>query len=126
MATKATRKLNLENTQESDGLLASAARTVGHAAGAAAKALGLDHSDLGTATPAAKSKRGRTKTLKTRSARAHRKSHAEQVKSAAKSLFLKGSKELGAPYRRVMGKPAANWTEKDLEYVNGLVAKHGK
>jgi hypothetical protein len=123
MATKATRKSNLENTPESDGFLASAARTVGHAAGTAAKAIGLDSS---IAAAPAESKRGRTKTPKTLSARVHRKNHAEEVKSAAKSLFPKGSAQLGAPYRRVMGKPAANWTEKDLEYINGLVAKHGK
>jgi len=125
MATKATRKSNRENTPKPDGLLASAARTVGHAAGTAAKALGLDHTDSGIVAPA-KSKRSRTKTPKTVSARAHRKNHAEAAKSTAKSLFPKESAQLGAPYRRVMGKPAANWTEKDLAYINGLVAKHGK
>jgi len=126
MATKATRKSNLKKPPESDGLLASAARTVGHAAGTAAKALGLDHPDFGKAAAPAKSKRARTKTPKTLSSRAHRKANAEEVKSAAKSLFRKGSAQLGPPYSRVMGKPAANWTEKDLAYINGLVAKHGK
>jgi hypothetical protein len=126
MATKAKRKSNLENTPESNGLLASAARSVGHAAGTAAKALGLDHPDFGIAAAPARSKRSRTKGPKTLSARVHRKNHAEEAKSTAKSLFRKDSAQLGAPYRRVMGKPAANWTEKDLEYINGLVAKHGK
>ena len=126
MATKATRKSNLEKTPESSGFLATAARTVGHAAGTAAKAIGLDHLDSSPAAAPAKSKRSRTKPLKTLSARARRKNHAEEVKSAAKSLFPKGSAGPGAPYRRVMGKPAANWTEKDLEYINGLVAKHRK
>jgi hypothetical protein len=114
-ATRAKRKSNRENTREPEGFLASAARTVGHAAGAAAKAIGLDHADS-----------GRTKTPKRLSARVRRTNHAEEVKAAAKSLFPKGSAALGAPYRRVMGKPTANWTEKDLEYINGLVAKHGK
>jgi len=100
-ATRAKRKSNHENTPESEGLLASLARTVGHAAGAAAKAVGLDHADA-----------GRTKTPKRLSARVRRTNHAEEVKSAAKSLFPKGSAALGAPYRRVMGKPTANWTEK--------------
>jgi len=126
MATKATPKSNLEHTPESDGFLAGVARTVGHAAGTAAKAIGLDHLDSSPAAAPAKSKRSRTKPLKTLSARVRRKNQAEEVKSAAKSLFPKGSPESGAPYRRVMGKPVANWTEKDIEYMNGLVAKHGK
>ena len=125
-ATKATRKSNHEHIPESEGFLASAARYVGHAAGAAAKAIGVDHPDSGIGAAPAKSKPSRTKTPKRLSARAHRKNRAEEVKSAAKSLFPKGLAELGVPYRRVMGKPAANWSEKDLEYVNGLVAKHGQ
>jgi hypothetical protein len=128
-ATKAIRRSNPVNTTDSDSILASAARTVGHAAGAAAKAIGLDHLDSGAGAAPAKSTRSRAKTAKTPkrlSARVHHKNHAEEVKSAAKSLFPKGLAELGAPYRRVMGKPAANWTEKDLAYVSGLVAKHGK
>jgi hypothetical protein len=124
-ATRAKRKSNREQTPESEGFLASAARTVGHAAGAAAKAIGLDHADSGAAAPA-KSKRGRAKTPKRLSARGTRTNQAEEVKSVAKTLFPKSLAQLGAPYRRVMGKPAANWTEKDLEYVIGLIAKHGK
>ncbi|MGA3237267.1 MAG: hypothetical protein ABSG03_13255 [Bryobacteraceae bacterium] len=64
--------------------------------------------------------------MKRQSARVHRKNRAEEVRSAAKGLFPKGLAELGAPYRRVMGKPTANWTEKDLAYIDSLVAKHGK
>jgi hypothetical protein len=126
MATKAKRKSNLDKISKPDGLLASAARTMGHAAGTAAKALGLDNPDSGIVAAPAKSKRSRTKAPKTRSARVYRKNQAEAAKSAAKSLFPKGSAQLGAPYRRIMGKPAANWTEKDLEYITVLVAKHGK
>jgi hypothetical protein len=124
--TKAARKSTREHTPESDGFLASAARTVGHAAGAAAKAIGLDHPDSGIGAAPAKSERSGTKTPKRPSARGHRKNQAEEVKSAAKSLFPKGLAELGAPYRKVMGKPAANWSEKDVEYVREMVAKHGQ
>jgi hypothetical protein len=124
--TRAIRKANRAHTVEPDGFLASAARTVGHAAGTAAIAIGLDHLDSSPAAAPAKSKRSRTKPPKTLSARVRRKNHAEEVKSAAKGLFPRGSAELGAPYRRVMGKPTANWTEKDLAYIDGLVAKHGK
>jgi len=121
--TRAARKSNRAHAPESEGFLASAARTVGHAAAAAAIAIGLDHPD---SAPPVKPKSSRTKTPKRLSARLHRKNRADEAKSAAKRLFPKGLAELGAPYRRVMGKPAANWTEKDLEYIDGLVAKHGK
>jgi hypothetical protein len=124
--TKTARKSNREHTPESDGFLAVAARTVGHAAGAAAKAMGLDHPYSGNGAAPAKSILSRTKTPKRLSARGHRKNQAEEVKSAAKSLFPKGLAEFGAPYRKVMGKPAAIWSERDLEYVSGLVAKHGQ
>jgi hypothetical protein len=125
-ATRASRKLSRAHTPASDGILATAARTLGHAAGAAAKAIGLDQPDSGAGGARAKSKHSRTKTLKRVTPRVHRTNQADQAKAAAKNLFPKGLAELGAPYRRVMGKPTANWTEKDLEYVNGLVAKHGK
>jgi hypothetical protein len=99
---------------------------MGRAAGTAAKAIGLDHPDSGIAARPAKSKRGPAKPPERVSARAHRKNRAEELKTAAKGLFPKGLAELGAPYRRVMGKPTANWTEKDLAYIDGLVAKHSK
>jgi hypothetical protein len=35
----------------------------------------------------------------------------------------KGTAALDAKYRRAMGKPAANWTEKEIEHVNAVVAK---
>jgi hypothetical protein len=124
--TRAKRKSSRAHTPEPEGFLASAARTVGRAAGTAAKAIGLDHPDSGIAAAPAKSKRSPTKTPKRLSARVQRTNHAEEVKAAAKSLFPKGLAEFGAAYRRVMGKPTANWTEKDLAYIDGLIAKHGK
>jgi hypothetical protein len=104
-----------------EGILAKAARTVGHAAGQAAKAMGLDHADSSAHDPA-KPAAGRPKRA---SARVQRKNQAEKAKAAAEALLSKSSKDLGAPYRRVMGKPTGNWTNKDIEYVNGLIAKQG-
>jgi hypothetical protein len=115
--TRAKRKLIRAKAPESEGFLASAARTVGHAAGTAAIAIGLEHPEAAPAGPKAKPRRS--------SARVQRKSRAEQAKSAAKNVFAKGTKEPAAPYRKIMGKPVANWTEKDLLYINGLVEKHG-
>ena len=45
------------------------------------------------------------------------------MKAKAKKLLSKGAAELGVPFRRAMGKPAGNWSDKDIEYVNGVVAK---
>jgi hypothetical protein len=121
-ATKTKRKTNSESAREHEGFLTAAARRVGHAAGKAAKAVGLDQPDSSeTASP--KSKAGGAKPSKNPSARSRRKTQAEEVKSKAAKLLSKGSADPGAPFRRVMGKPAANWSDKDIAYVNGLVAK---
>ena len=104
-----------------EGLLTKAARSVGHAAGQAVKAMGLDHPGSEVEAPA----KPKTVQPKRTSARIQRKNQAEKAKSAAKTLLSKSSVDLGAPYRRVMGKPTGNWTNKDIEYVNGLVAKQG-
>jgi len=121
-ATKSKEQSSVENAAEHDDFLSSTARTVGHAAGAAAKAIGLDHAAAGVGVPA-KAKVGRAKTSRRPSTRANRKGRAEEAKSAAGNVFSKDSAKLGAPYRKVMGKPAANWSDKDIQYVNGLVAK---
>jgi hypothetical protein len=121
-ANKSRRKTNSERSPEQEGFLTAAARSVGYAAGKAAKAIGLDHPDSSAAV-ARKPEIERAKTLKRPSARARRKNQAEKAKSKAAKLLSKGSADPGAPFRRVMGKPAANWSGKDIEYVNGLVAK---
>lgn len=123
MATsKSKRRSGPESAPAQEGLLTTAARTVGHAAGEAAKAIGIDHADSGVDAEA-EPKIGPAKTSKRLSARARRKNQAEEAKSAAEKFLSKGAADLGAPYRRVMGKPAANWTAKEIEYINGLVAK---
>jgi hypothetical protein len=113
---------NSEETREQEGLLSTAARSVGHAAGKAALAMGLDHPDA-SAAAAPKPKTGRAKALKRPSARSRRTIQAEEVKSKAEKLLSKGDANPGAPFRRAMGKPAANWSDKDIQYVKGLVAK---
>lgn len=115
----AATELSSESAPTQEGLLTVAARTVGHAAGKAAKAMGLDQASV----PG--SKTNRNKTGKPLSARARRKDRAEDLKSKGASLLSKNSADLGAPYRRVMGKPAANWSDKDIDYVRRFLAKHG-
>jgi hypothetical protein len=114
---------NPEGAAAQEGLLTTAARTLGHAAGKAAKAIGLEEANSSVHAPG-RSKTRATKTPKRHSARARRQDQATELKAKAASVLAKGSAELGAPYRRVMGKPATNWTVKDIDFVNGLITKH--
>jgi len=110
-----------QRAQGPESLLTLAAKTVGHAAGQAAKAIGLEHADSKVHTAHGLKTMGR-KAPKRMSARLRRKDEATELKAKAASDLPKGSAELGAPYRRVMGKPAANWTVKDIDYIRGLIA----
>jgi hypothetical protein len=112
-----------ESVPAQESLLTAAARTLGHAAGEAAKAIGLEEADSSVHAPT-RSKTKKAKTPKRLSARARRQDQATELKAKAASVLPKGSADLGAPYRRVMGKPAANWTLKDIDYVSGLITKH--
>ena len=117
---KSGSKMKATGASEQEGLLASAARSVGHAVGKAAMAVGLE--DVGAVTKT-HSKIGRRKAAKPSSVRSRRKTQAEEVKAKATKLMSKGAADLGAPFRRAMGKPAGNWSDKDIEYVKGMVAK---
>jgi hypothetical protein len=113
---------NPEGAPAQEGLLTTAARTLGHAAGKAAKAIGLEEADSSVHAPS-RAKTKAAKTPKRHSTRARRQDQAAELKAKAASVLPKGSADLGAPYRRVMGKPATNWTAKDIDYVSGLIKK---
>jgi hypothetical protein len=122
-AEKSTEQSNPNGAVEHGSLLSVAARSVGRAAGMAAKAFGLEHPhaiDAGSASEHAGTHNNHAKRL---SSHAQRKQEAEQLKSQAKDLFSKGSTVLGVPYRRVIGKSAANWSEKDIAYVRELIER---
>lgn len=105
-----------------DGLLTVTARTLGHAVGKASNALGLEKADASVHAPR-RSNTKPAKTAKRLSARTRRKEQAVELKAQATEVLQKHSANLGAPYRRVMGKPAANWTAKDIDYMRGLITK---
>ena len=118
---KLSQKSSSENPSENQDFLTTVAKAVGQVAGKAAKTMGLEHSAAGVRAPSRS--KGRAKPPNRPSTRARRKTQAEELKSKAKGLLSKGSASPGAPYHRTMGKPAANWSDKDIDYVRGLLAK---
>jgi hypothetical protein len=108
------------------GILAVAARTVGHAAGEAVKVLGLQAGETPRAPTAAvpKMRRGELKMHQTPSARGKRSAHAAQAKRSAESLRKTAGFD-DVRYRRIMGKSPAIWSEPDIRYIDGLVASKG-
>jgi hypothetical protein len=107
---------------ETGGLLTAAARSVGHAAGEAVKALGFQAGAATAPAPAASPKpaKGKVNTARRPSPRSRRSAKAAEVKEAAAAL----DKEAGfddVRYRRIMGKAAPVWSEKDIDYIEGLV-----
>jgi hypothetical protein len=106
---------------ESQSLLVVAARSVGHAAGKAAQVIGLAHRRREAATA---NEEGHSASARRVSTHARRKQEAEKLKAEAHKLFAKNSIVLGVPYRRVIGKSAANWSDKDIAYVRELIERH--
>jgi len=125
----ATTETGSESAPAQEGLLTVAARTVGHAAGKAAKAIGLEHAEA-KVHPARRPKTAQAKAPKRASTRLRRKDEAAELKTQAAAALKgaaassKGAAASAAPYRRIMGKPSANWTAKDIGYIRGLIAKH--
>jgi hypothetical protein len=96
--------------REPEGLLASTARGLGHAAGVAARSLGSGEANA-PKLPGANGGSGR----------ARRIAEAATVKEAAARL---GKNALidDARYRRIVGKKPAIWSREDVDYVAGLVS----
>lgn len=99
--------------QEQEGLLVSAARKLGHAAGRAAAALGAEE-DAEARPNAASGQRLSVRARRIQDATAAKKSAAALGKSAFPD---------DVRYRRIMGKQPAIWSAEDVEYVNGLLAR---
>lgn len=99
--------------QEQEGLLTSAARMVGHAAGRVAKVLGAEADGPTEAHGGAG---------KPPSRRAQRIQKATAAKESAAALS-KSAVADNVRFRRTMGKPPSIWSEEDVEYVTGLLAK---
>lgn len=98
--------------QDHEGILVSAARTLGHAAGRAAAAMGAEPDGEPTANA------GSGKPL---SVRARRMQNATAAKESAAALGKSAFAD-DVRYRRIMGKPPKIWSEEDVVYVNGLVS----
>jgi hypothetical protein len=99
--------------REPEGLLASAARSLGHAAGVTARTLGLGEA---IAPNAARPKKG--------SGRAQRIAEAAAAKEAAAKLGKNAFTD-DVRYRRIVGKKPAIWSREDVDYVAGLVSAKG-
>jgi hypothetical protein len=115
-----------EPSSEAEGFLTSAARSVGHAAGEAAKALGLEAAETATAMKAparkgAKPRSAKPKIAKRTSARAQRGARAAEAKNAASKL-AKSAGSSDARYRRIMGKAPAIWSQEDVDYIERLAS----
>lgn len=104
----------IKDEHDAEGLLTSAAQAIGHAAGAAAKTLGL----AGAVGPEVFPNQGG-------SLRARRISEAAAARNAAAALGKNPFPD-DVRYRRIMGKKPAIWSREDVDYVAGLVsAKRG-
>ncbi len=108
-----------ESDVKDEGVLITAARTVGHAAGEAARSLGMG----GVASEHVKPRKS-AKPSKPVSGRAKRAEEAAALKEAAASLD-KAAASADVRYRRIMGKRPSIWSQKDIDYIDQLVsAKH--
>lgn len=106
---------------EPDGILNAAARTVGHAAGKAAIALGLDETEAAKPVKTPKKGAAKPKSGKRASARSNRITRAAAAKKAVIALgkeFASGDQR----YRRIVGKTSAAWSEADVDYVEQLMS----
>lgn len=109
------------DTAHEEGFLTSTARTLGHAAGEAAKALGLEHPEGAAPSQGPAKEEPKPKRVAHGSARARRVANATAVKQAATALG-KGAFSDDVRYRRTMGKPPAIWSDEDIDYIGGLVS----
>jgi hypothetical protein len=106
---------------EPDGILSVAARSVGHAAGKAAIALGLENAGAAKPIKQPKKHAAKAKRVKRVSARSNRIAKAAAAKKVAVAL----GKEFGSGdlrYRRIVGKTAAAWSQADVDYVEQITS----
>ena len=104
---------------EPEGFLSEAARTVGHAAGKAAKAFGLEEAEASKPAKATKKSGPKPKGGKRVSLRSKRIAQAAEVKKAAvASKDSAVARDLR--YRRIMGKTPSAWSQADIDYIEGL------
>jgi hypothetical protein len=106
---------------EPEGILSSAARTVGHAAGKAAIALGLEDAETVKPVKAPKKATAKANRGKRVSARSNRVARAASAKKTAVALG-KGFAAGDLRYRRIVGKTSAAWSQADVDYVERLTS----
>jgi hypothetical protein len=108
-----------------EGFLSAAARTVGHAAGEAVKALGLEDAEAAEPAKAPKKPGTKPKGGKRVSARSNRIARAAAAKKTGGALGKEAAGDIR--YRRIMGKTPAAWSQSDVDYVEQLTSdkKHG-
>jgi hypothetical protein len=106
---------------EPDDILSAAARTVGHAAGKAAMALGLEDAAAAKPIDALKKSGPKPRGGKRISARFNRIARA----AAAKKTAFASGKQFAAGdlrYRRIVGKTPSAWSDADVDYVERLTS----
>ena len=113
------RKRSAKLVPENEGVLTAAARTVGHAAGEAVKALGLQAEERAAPAPAVKRKAPKVPSARRPSARSRRIARAGELKNAAAALGKNAAFD-DVRTGRIIGKAPAVWSEKDIEYIEWI------